>query len=269
MQAASQKRDISFRYIFSRPGLGQADNTNQGIRNASGQYIRILHSDDIIHPRTIEFELSHLDKLTKENVLALHDVVVFSDEKPTFSDPQTPEIRDRQFFIDKWLSTRTALPSSMIFSKSLLKKCGPMNRKYNFLCDWEFFYRLVLGAEEIIHFPRGYIGWRKHSNSVTGNSWFLHYSEFSDLMEFMKDDLKNRGIKPNGGFRHFTRQGMRYRYSRIFSDYGNLSLREKITNIPKIARSFVCDPFFYRIVITTVILDPSRQLIRKSWKPVQ
>ena len=40
----------SARYVFTSPKLGQAANTNQGLHAASGQILRILHSDDLVRP---------------------------------------------------------------------------------------------------------------------------------------------------------------------------------------------------------------------------
>jgi glycosyltransferase involved in cell wall biosynthesis len=49
------------RYLFSEARLGQARNTNQGLRAAAGRFVRILHSDDLLAPRALETEMTLLN----------------------------------------------------------------------------------------------------------------------------------------------------------------------------------------------------------------
>lgn len=98
---------------------------------------------------------------------------------------------------------------------------------------------------------------------MTGQLWFVHYLELSDLVGFMIKDLRNRGIMPIGGFDHFMRRGMRYRYRRLFFDYFSLPIGEMISNIPRVALVCLRDPFFYRLVVTIIILNPLRWLVRR------
>ena len=47
-------------YLFTAAGLGQARNTNQGLRAAQGAFVRILHSDDLLAPAALASELTLL-----------------------------------------------------------------------------------------------------------------------------------------------------------------------------------------------------------------
>ena len=49
-----KRDDIPVNYMFTEPNLGQSKNTNQGLKEAKGKYIRILHSDDLIRKDCIE-----------------------------------------------------------------------------------------------------------------------------------------------------------------------------------------------------------------------
>lgn len=51
------------RYVFTTPGLGQAGNTNQGLRAARGDLLRILHSDDVLHPASRAWEIDQFPLL--------------------------------------------------------------------------------------------------------------------------------------------------------------------------------------------------------------
>lgn len=95
--------------------LGQAKNTNQGLRAATGDLIRILHSDDILHPECLAWEQASFVEHAPLSLL-FQDCIPFQrDEEISWNtSPLIRFVEPYQYF-EEFLSVSTALPSGTIF----------------------------------------------------------------------------------------------------------------------------------------------------------
>lgn len=232
---------ISTQYVFTRPQLYQATNTNQGLERVSAPYARILHSDDLLRRDAIETELQILESNGWPRFL-FHDVVPFQREFKS-TNPVFHRFVDPWHFIRTYMSSGTPLPSGAVFATSLLREAGPMRDDYRFLCDWDLFFRMLLSEAEghrpVIRITPGLVGWRVHEESVTSRLWLKHFEEHA---EFTKR-LCEAGTAPRLPFTttqecdHFLVRCISYRYQRLMQDFSRLALAKKIRHIPRILAS--------------------------------
>lgn len=232
-----KKVDVTIHYIFSEPKLYQARNTNQGLLKANGEIIRILHSDDVLSPITLEKEINFFRTNTDKINVAYHDILPFShienlnwDKK----DETNFSLISPAYLLSTWLHSATAIPSGLVFTKQALENTSLLDANYHFLCDWKFFYELVINELKnktlIGHFSAGLVGWRVHSNSVTGRLWNTHFLEHEMFInEILYSQVLEKELCMNeNDKKHFLKAALSYRYKRLIQDYMNLQLQAKV-----------------------------------------
>ena len=115
------KRFLSIKVVRTKANLGPIANTKQAIDAASTDFIRILHTDDIIAPNTIRLEFEIIKKFP--NLL-----MIFHNASP-FKNKFVPNEHGRyseNTWINSWLLdkslNRTILPSCIVFIKEYYMK---------------------------------------------------------------------------------------------------------------------------------------------------
>lgn len=238
-QAAKKFEDdaqIAASYVFSKPRLYQAANTNQGLAHAEGSLIRILHSDDVLHPRAIEVEVETLTSEPGLEVL-FEDIIPFEDQVAWQGDAPLTLVSPAHH-LRTHLSFSTAVPSGLAFTASALRRAGLMDERLRFLCDWDLFCRLLLTQIEsrqlVARFGPGLVGWRTHANSVSSSLWQTHFHEHElFIREFWQSErVKSLHLFNDHEEHTFRRVARAYRHRRARRDFSNLPVREKLRCAP-------------------------------------
>lgn len=227
------------KYLFTEPGLGQARNTNQGLKAATGSLIRILHSDDILHPDCLSWECESFEKFAPLSLLFQDCIPFQSDEKISWNtSPLIRFVEPYQYF-EEFLSVSTALPSGTIFRREALEAVGGMRDDWSFLCDWELFAKLLLWCgrrnEQVAYATAGLFAWRLHKESTTSMKWKNHYLEHQALMKEWKESLPGEypGLFEDQDIRQsFFDRGEFYCRQRLFQDCEQLDFKAYFQSIP-------------------------------------
>jgi glycosyltransferase involved in cell wall biosynthesis len=233
-------------YLFSEPNLGQARNTNQGLARATGRFTRILHSDDLLAPQTLAAEIALLEDNRLELRLLFHDVEAFSRQASFAGRPALTVVQPELLFRTR-LHSETPLPSATIFHTDLLRAVGPMREDLDFLCDWEFFTRLLVHEYRASRFigelSRGFVAWRVHADSTTGKLWHRHFLEHEQFIEDLRTsaDTATELLGAPGRQAEFLAAAVRYRYRRLFHDIAHMRKAQLLRALPRILRC-VCSP---------------------------
>ncbi len=141
--------------------MGIADNTNECIAMASGDYIALFDHDDLLHPSAL-FEMAK----------AIEDGAdfVYTDEV-TFVG-RTGNITIYNFkpnFSPDTLRSYNYICHFTAFSKELLDTVGGFNREYDGSQDYDLILRLTEKAKNIVHIPKALYFWRSHKASVASD----------------------------------------------------------------------------------------------------
>lgn len=234
-------------YLFSRPSLGQAANTNQGLAKARGALVRILHSDDLLAPRALEAEVALMTDEALNLGLLFHEVEPFQGT-PRFDRQPALSLVQPSLLFQSAMHSSTPLPSATVFRQEALRAIGGMREDFDFLCDWEFFHRLLVLEHTRHRFigraSIGYVGWRQHPDSTTGRLWHRHFLEHEQFMRELQahEDLGAALIGDESARRRFFAQAVRYRYRRLASDVLGMSPSQFGRAIPRIARCAFSGP---------------------------
>jgi glycosyltransferase involved in cell wall biosynthesis len=111
----TQSTGRAAKYVHSKPGLQQAANTNQGLSSASGQLLRILHSDDLLRRDALEKEAALFAREPAVDLL-FQDCIPFTQTVEWNGEPQAALIHPAHHLRNE-LSHATALPSGMVFRR--------------------------------------------------------------------------------------------------------------------------------------------------------
>lgn len=223
VEAFARETGIPTTYLFTAPRLLQSRNTNQGLVRARGRWVRILHSDDLVAPWGFEAELTIVNRFDPAIEALFVDPVAFRGTFEPRTDFRTALLSPRHL-MRAMLHSGTALPSCTVFRRELLERIGPFDPGYDFLCDWKFFYRLLIDqirrGRGIARVSPAWIGWRLHGDSVTGRMWATHYVEHLRLMEEIRasGDLTDVVALTEDEQADFFLRSLHYRHRRLFED---------------------------------------------------
>jgi GT2 family glycosyltransferase len=258
-------------YLFTTPRLGQARNTNQGLRAAQGAFVRILHSDDLVAPAALESELAVLTDRRLGARMLFHHVEPFV-RAPRFTTTPSLSLVQPSLLVRSMLHSGTPLPSATVVARGLLDDIGGgMREDFDFLCDWDFALRLIVAEHRrhgaIALVSPGFVGWRLHPDSTTGRLWHRHFLEHEQLMAELAHDttLVESLIGDRLARDEFFAQAVRYRYRRLASDVGGMSYGQAVRAIPRVVRCLT-SPASVRARLTPA---PSSRLGRRRYPDLE
>lgn len=218
-----QNKDINIKYIFTEPNLYQAKNTNQGLKAASGKYIRILHSDDIIVNNCIEKEIEYFEK-NEDIDIFYHHFTEFSDIRDAVLNNKEAnlEIINAKIWLEKTIFTNTIIPSCLLFRKSILEKVGGMYEDYKFLCDWKLFFDFLIVSykenKRLGHIIGNFVYYRFSNDNITSSLIFNHFFEHKDFIERISKIYEEENIISKKSLLYNIYNATKYRFDRLKKD---------------------------------------------------
>ena len=183
------KRFLSIKVVRTKANLGPIANTKQAIDAASTDFIRILHTDDIIAPNTIRLEFEIIKKFP--NLL-----MIFHNASP-FKNKFVPNEHGRyseNTWINSWLLdkslNRTILPSCIVFHKRILYEVGFFNPNFKFMYDWEWqikvFEYAYIHHQTLVEILPGYVGWRMSNDQESSTKCLLCWKDSRKIIPIIK-----------------------------------------------------------------------------------
>ncbi len=174
--------------LITQDNKGQSTARNVGIKDAKGEYILILDSDDFFEPTFCEKAIPVFLKNNEIKIVTCEANLLFMDGSKEVYKPKGGSISN-------FIYSNGALGTSL-FKKEDWQNCGgydeSMRKGFE---DWEFFIRLLKngGIAEVINEPL--YNYRKRTDSTTSKAntikYDLQHYIFTKHKELYIDDFDN------------------------------------------------------------------------------
>lgn len=187
--------DKRIKYKELKKNLGIADNTNECLKMAKGDYIVLFDHDDFLHPSALF-----------ENMKAIEDCgadFIYTDENTfhnTINDAFNPHYKPD--FSPDYLRSINYICHLTTFSRELYQKVGGFRKEFDGSQDYDMILRLTEKAKHIVHIPKVLYYWRAHAQSVAMNIHAKDYCIVS-AKKALEEHLQRVGLKgkvENGAF---------------------------------------------------------------------
>ena len=153
------------KYI-KQPNQGVSAARNTALRAATGDWIALLDSDDLIVPEKLEKQVAVIEANPELVVVYSAFQYLFSNGE-TLQKPSFPAVK-----LWPGLRYRTPiLPSTSMIRRSALEEVGGFSTEYHHGEDWELWFRLVrrYSAKAFQDVPETLTTYRHWENNVTKN----------------------------------------------------------------------------------------------------
>ncbi|WP_372753009.1 glycosyltransferase family 2 protein [Mariniflexile sp.] len=166
--------EVAIRYKRNKPGLRQVKNVNQLFDMAQGEYIVLLHDDDLLHKETLAVFKSVLEKDPAIDIVFGKQYIINDDGT---LDIKKSEARNKGCYRTAYYETHQLkpieagllqqFPNDCYMLKSHIAKAHGYSEGAKDACDFEFALRLGINSYKI-HFVNTYTAYyRLSAQSVT------------------------------------------------------------------------------------------------------
>lgn len=206
--------DSRIKVISSKESLQIAENTNDAIDIATGDYIVFADHDDILSVDA----LYECTKCINEN----QEVdMIYSDEDKVSMDGQTYfEPHFKPDLNMDLLCSVNYFCHLVVVKRQLLEQAGKLNGEYNGAQDYDFVLRCVENTDAVYHIPKILYHWRAHMDSTAENPESKRYAF----------EAGRRAIQ-----KHYERIGLKDAYVEETAYPGTYRTRYKYADKPKVS----------------------------------
>ena len=190
--------DKRIKVVYLEENQGIAENTNQALALATGEYIGLFDHDDMLTPDALY-----------EIVKAINDYdydVLYTDEdkisenshdykKPVFKPDYSPEL----------LCANNYITHFFVAKKSIVDRLEGFRKEYDGSQDYDFIFRCVELAKKVGHVSKVLYHWRMHGGSVAGNPTSKMYA-YDAGKKAIQSHYDRVGIQAN--VEHMERLGL-------------------------------------------------------------
>ncbi|MBR3139446.1 MAG: glycosyltransferase [Methanobrevibacter sp.] len=188
--------------VYTQENGGHAVATNRGMKYATGKYLYLMDSDDILK---VETALEDTYKIAEEKNL---DFVLFQSvnyymdknqyiKKENYSmNALVDFIGDKVFNwkdIKDYIFTITVTPWSKLYNREFIEKCGAKFPEGLVFEDNVFFWEVLFSAERIYFHRQHYFVRRWHSSSFTVSGG-PQFKDSIDVMRLVWEVFKKFGV---------------------------------------------------------------------------
>ena len=147
------KVDSRIKYKYLGKNLGIAENTNEALRMATGDYISFLDHDDLLQVTTLTeiIKVLNTDKTID---------FIYTDEDKIHDDKIRFEPHFKSDFSQEMLECTNYITHFVVVKKELVDKVGFLKSEYDGAQDFDYVLRLTKNAKNIYHIPKILYHWR-------------------------------------------------------------------------------------------------------------
>ena len=178
-----KKHPFKNKKIITIDKKGIYNSINEGIKIASGEYISLLHSDDIYQNNYILEEVSKIIKKKKEYKVFLGNAVYFRKDFSKISRYYSGtnfKLIDLKFGI---IPPHTA----SFINKNIYRKFGNYKTNYLIASDFDFFLRIML-IHKVKFFKINKVIVRMRAGGISGKNFFSYWISTREIVRSLKEN---------------------------------------------------------------------------------
>ena len=161
--AEYEKKDSRIRHKDLEANLGIAENTNEAFSMAEGEFVGLLDHDDLLAPDALYEMVKAMEEHPEGDVFYSDEDKVTTDLSEHFQPHFKPD-----FSLDL-LRSNNYICHFLVVRRSIVEKAGGFRREFDGAQDYDFIFRCVEEAREIVHIPEILYHWRTHKSSTADN----------------------------------------------------------------------------------------------------
>lgn len=174
--------------IITQENHGQCAACNKGYTTSTGDLIKFFDADDIMDPEMIERQVARLDG--RSDAIAMGEWQRFYGPEPDSTEfPPLPMYRDAKpadWLVKEWASGQPMMQCALwLIPRQIIKERGLWDERLSLINDFEYFARLLQGANELLYTP----GARLHYRSGIAGSLSGQKSRTAVLSQFTSLNL--------------------------------------------------------------------------------
>lgn len=162
-------KDKRIHYRILEKNLGIAENTNEAMKMASGEYIALFDHDDLLAENAL-YEVALEAVRTNADIIYTDEDKVTADLKERYQPNFKPD-----FNLDL-LRANNYICHLLVVRRKLAERVGGQRKEYDGAQDHEFLFRCVEQADGIAHIPKILYHWRVHKASTADNPLSKKYA---------------------------------------------------------------------------------------------
>ena len=158
-----QIKDGRIRYKRLSENKGISENTNEGLKLATGEYIGLLDHDDVLEIHAL-YEMRMAIEAQPEADVLYTDEDKVSFDLTTYFDPHY-----KPDFNPDLLRSNNYICHFLVMKRELLEQTGGFRAEYDGAQDFDLVLRLTEAAKCVVHIPKILYHWRSHDASTAAN----------------------------------------------------------------------------------------------------
>ena len=190
--------DKRIKVVYLEENQGIAENTNQALALATGEYIGLFDHDDMLTPDAL-YEIVKAINDYDYDVLYTDEDKISEDshdyKKPVFKPDYSPEL----------LCANNYITHFFVAKKSIVDRLEGFRKEYDGSQDYDFIFRCVELAKKVGHVSKVLYHWRMHGGSVAGNPTSKMYA-YDAGKKAIQSHYERVGIQAN--VEHMERLGL-------------------------------------------------------------
>lgn len=157
------KKDQRIKYQRLAENKGISENTNAGLKMATGEYIGLLDHDDLLEVHALYEMRMALAKYPDADVLYSDEDKVTFDLQHYFDPHYKPD------YNPDLLRSNNYICHFLVMKKELLERVGGFRSEFDGAQDFDLVLRLTENAKQVVHIPKILYHWRSHEASTAAN----------------------------------------------------------------------------------------------------
>ena len=158
-----QSREARIKYQKLQDNQGIAGNTNKAMAMATGEYVCLLDHDDLLTEDAL-YEMA-----TAIETFEFPEVLYSDEDKVTADLSEYIQPHFKPDFNLDLLRANNYICHMFVVKRTLLERIGGQNSEFDGAQDYDFIFRCVEQAGQIVHIPKILYHWRIHQGSTADN----------------------------------------------------------------------------------------------------